>query len=331
MAAYTTIDDSEAYFQCKLYTGNNTGQSITFDGDTDMQPNMIWNKSRSNTEAHNMWDSVRGVEKYLTVNDGSSESDSGSTGVSSFDSDGFTVGSLDSMNDGSVTYVVWCWKETADAGFDIVSYTGNDTADREVGHSLSATPHFIIVKNRSDSSTEWFVYHQNLTDTYNIKLSENEAQFGGSYIFDVSSSIFTLRDHNVVNGNTDAMIAYCFAEKQGFSKFGTYAGNGNADGAFIYTGFKPAVVIMKCSSDSATPWLIWDNKRPGYNVTNLRIRPDVNNAEDTSTADPIDLLSNGFKCRGSNDDSNKSGSTYIYAAFAESPFVNSNGVPNNAG
>ena len=145
-----------------------------------------------------------------------------------------------------------------------------------------------------------------------------------------TSSVFSVGTGDSPNKSGDAIIAYLWTEKQGFSKFGTYTGNGNADGAFIYTGFRPACVIMKCSSDNATPWLIWDNKRPGYNLTNLRLRPSAANAEDTSTADPIDILSNGFKCRGTNDDSNKDGSTFIYMAFAEAPFVNSNGVPCNA-
>jgi hypothetical protein len=334
MAAYTTIDDSEAYFQCKLYTGNNTGQSITFDGDTDMQPNMIWNKSRSNTESHNMWDSVRGAEKYLTVNSNSSESDSGSTGVSSFDSDGFTVGSLDSMNDGSVTYVVWCWKETADAGFDIVGFAGTGSA-RTVSHSLSAVPHVIIIKNR-DRSANWLVYHHKNTsapETDYLELNNTPATADYPFWNDTSptSSVFSVgpsgANGDVVNADGENIITYLFTEKQGFSKYGTYSGNGNTNGTFVYTGFRPATVILK-STTSTNGWEMRDNKRPGYNLSTGTLAPSSSDAE--TTGEGIDIFSNGFKLRASGNGQNGSGNTYIYMAWAEAPFVNSNGVPCNA-
>ena len=329
MADYTTIDNPELYFQLKLYTGNGGTQSITLGGDEDMQPDFVWIADRTRDDNHPIFDSVRGAQKEIQ-SDSTAAEVTRTDSLSAFDSDGFSLGLNSMVNYNTDSYVAWCWKETATAGFDIVSYAGDGSAGRSLSHSLSATPHFILVKNRDDA-VDWFVYHQNLTDDYNNKLNTNDAEFGGAYIFDPTSSIFKLRDHNVTNDSGDDYIAYAWAEKQGYSKFGTYAGNGSTDGAFIYTGFKPACVILKCKSHTGTPWTIWDNKRPGYNVTDLRLRPDTNDNEDTSTADPIDLLSNGFKCRGNNDDSNKSGSTYIYMAWAESPFVNSNKVPNNAG
>ena len=329
--AYTTIDNPELYFQVKLYTGNNTGQSITFDGSEDMQPDMIWNKSRSNTEAHNMWDSVRGAEKYLTVNDTTTESDSGSTGVSSFNSDGFTVGSLDSLNDGSVTYVAWCWKESATSGFDIVTYTGDGSDDRTVSHSLSASVNFVIVKRRNQTSN-WLVQGDEVGSGFGQYMelnATNAVQTASDNIKSVSSSVLTLGTNGSCNEDSDTYVAYCFAEKQGFSKFGGYTGNGNADGTFIYTGFKPAWVLFK-RTDATAKWYLVDNKREPFNdaASNL-LYPDSNHADEPDYGQ-ADFLSNGIKIRSTDGGFNASGGTYVYMAFAEAPFVNSEGVPCNA-
>ena len=339
--AYTTIDNPELYFQCKIYTGDgNDNRAITFDGSENMQPNLTWFKRRSHATWHNVYDSVRGANKSLATNANNAEETRSDT-MDSFDSNGFTLGNDTSQspnglntNASGYTYVCWAWKESATAGFDIVSFTGNAT-NRTISHSLSAVPHWMVVKNR-DSAVNWTVYHHKNTsapETDRLLLNTTDATGDSDAEWNdtaPTSSVFSVGTGDSPNKSGDAIIAYLWTEKQGFSKFGTYTGNGNADGAFIYTGFRPACVIMKCSSDNATPWLIWDNKRPGYNLTNLRLRPSAANAEDTSTADPIDILSNGFKCRGTNDDSNKDGSTFIYMAFAEAPFVNSNGVPCNA-
>ena len=329
MAAYTTIDDSEAYFQCKLYTGNNTGQSITFDGDTDMQPNMIWNKSRSNTEAHNMWDSVRGAEKYLTVNTGDAESNSPSTGISSFNSDGFTVGSLDSLNDGSVTYVAWGWKESADAGFDIVSMSGTGSA-RTQAHSLSAVPEWIFVKEL-DNAGSWYTYTAMLGNTKAMFLNATNAVSADSsgYWNDTTptSSVFSLGTDGGVNQSSTGYIFYLWRSVQGFSKFGSFLANSNVNGPFVYTGFRPAMVIVKVASD-ANNWAAFDAKRSPFNPVDDSVYPDTDAAENTSHV--IDFLSNGFKIRDSDGTINSTGNTYVYMAFAEQPFVNSEGVPNNA-
>ena len=332
MAAYTTIDDPEAYFQVRAYSGTGSSLAVTLDGDTDMQPDLVWIKNRGTTNNHEAFDSVRGATKTLYP-DTNDEEYTNATGLSAFGSDGFTVGAGGALNASGNNHVAWCWKESATAGIDIVAYTGA-SGDQTFAHSLGVAPDMYIVKERGNANS-WVVNHKSLTNQtgYYLLLNSTDAQATDSWFNATAptSSVVSANDgDSPVNRDGGTYIMYLFAGKQGFSKFGAYTGNGDADGPFVYTGFKPAVVIMKCSSDLGTPWLIWDNKRPGHNVTNLRLRPSTNAAEDTSTADPIDLLSNGFKCRGTNDDSNKSGSTYIYMAFAEAPLVNSNGVPCNA-
>ena len=329
MAVYTTIDNPELYFQVKLYSGTGSSTAITLDGDEDMQPDMIWIKNRADSVDHRIFDSVRGASKSLIPNNTDAEyNDTSTVMLSSFNSDGFTVVSHSNVNDSSDSHVAYCWKESADSGFDIISYAGNGSAARELSHSLSATPHFIIVKNRDDA-VDWFVYHQGMSDDNNNKLNTTDAQFGGAYIYDPTSSIFKLRDHNVVNDSGDDYIAYAFAEKQGFSKFGSYTGNGNNDGAYVHTGFAPAFVLIKKSNASGTSWVIFDNKRNTFNERSKILQANDSGAEESST-NRIDFTASGFKLRGTWTVINNSGDTYIYMAFADAPFVNSNGVPCNA-
>jgi len=334
------INKPDEYFNTKLYTGNGSTQSFTGVG---FQPDLIWVKSRSNTEPHIWTDVVRGANKNIRSNATSSEF-TDANNITSFDSDGFSVGTGGAVNENTYTFASWNWlaggtassntdgsitsnvSANTTSGFSIVSYTGNLTANATVGHSLGVAPAMIIIKNRTDA-VDWFVYHKNLTSTYNVKLNTTDAEFGGAYIFDSTSSTFKLRDHNVVNGSGDSMIAYVFAEKQGFSKFGSYIGNGSTDGTFVYTGFKPAMVIYKKSSGTEN-WFIHDNKRQGFNPENELLFPDLSNAE--GTVNRIDLLSNGFKATTSDGGINGSGATYIYMAFAENPFVTSTGVPATA-
>jgi len=322
--AYTTIDNPELYFQTKLYTGNGSTQSITLDGDENMQPDMVWIKVRSTTGDHGVFDSQRGgTTKFIRPNKTNAETTSDS--ISSLNSDGFSLGA--GWNDNTATFVAWCWKESSTAGFDIVTYTGNETDDTDISHSLSAVPHAILVKKRN-GATNWVVYHQGMDNTHGMYLDTTSAKVDSAAFWsdeDPTSSVFTLGDSGSVNGNTDTFVAYLFSEKQGYSKFGSYTGNGNADGEFIYLGFRPALVIIK-SSSATSAWYMWDNKRLGYNVDNNEIYASSNHAEQTD--DRIDLLSNGFKMRTS--DSTLNGGTLIYMAFAEAPFVNSNGVPCNA-
>jgi len=330
--AYTAIDNPELYFQTKIYAANNTDSTaITLDGDEDMSPNMCWWKNRSAAYSHRIIDTVRGVTKILTPDTAAAEA-TNSNALASFDSDGFTLnadGDGYGLNyDNTHNIVAWCWKESATSGFDIVSYTGNGSA-RTISHSLSAVPKMIIVKDRDNGDYSWHVYHEAVGNGKTLYLDLTNAPSTDSIYWNdttPTSSVFSVGTSVTTNNNTDAFIAYLFADVQGFSKVGSYTGNGNADGAFVYTGFRPAFLMVKATVSSA--WYIYDNKRAGYNVENYQLYPDRSNAEDTT--DQIDLLSNGFKWRAITGDPNTSGRTYIYMAFAEAPFVNSNGVPCNA-
>ena len=329
MAAYTTIDDPEAYFQVKLYSGTGSSLAVTLDGDTDMSPNLVWIKSRSHTNYHVATDTVRGVTEQIYPNDaGAEETTAGSLTV--FGSDGFTVaGSSTDTNGSGRTYTAWCWNESATSGFDIVAYSGTGSA-RTVSHSLSATPHMIIIKRR-DASGTWHVYHNALgADFVAAELDTNvDKKDNANFMNDTepTSSVFTVNTYDEVNASSGTHVAYCFAPKQGFSKFGYYVGNGNANGPFVYTGFRPAFILYK-NTDRDISWLIHDHKRLGYNINNDEQHSDTNAVDGTD--DRVDILSNGFKIRESSNLINVSGEKVIYAAFAEAPFVNSEGVPCNA-
>ena len=330
--AYTEIDDPTLYFQTKLYTGTGSSNALTLDGDTDMQPDLVWIKRRNGSESHALFDSVRGVQKHLPSDDGSAEQ-TVSTSLTAFGSDGFTVGGWSRVNASSDTFVAWCWKESATAGFDIIAYTGNGTSGRTVSHNLSAIPECIIIFPR-DQGDNRRVYHKGVDSSepedYHLQINGNDARSDNATMFNdtaPTSSVFSLGNNSGINGNNNTFIAYCFKAKQGFSKFGSYVGNGNADGTYVHLGFRPAFLILK-RTDGTQGWLMWDNKRLGYNVDNNHLQTHGSDAE--GTADTLDLLSNGFKIRESGAGTNGSGNTYIYFAFAEAPFVNSNGVPCNA-
>jgi len=335
MAVYTSIDDPEAYFRIKLYTGNATDDTgIVFDTtDTTMQPDFVWIKNRNSTNEHNLANSVAGATKYLHSNLSQAETTAANS-LQSFDSNGFTVGENANFNTNTNTYVAWCWKESADAGFDIVLYTGNGTDDTDISHSLSAVPHFFMVKKRSDTSN-WNCYHQKSNSSPedgSLQLDETGAFYDDATQWSdepPTSSVFTLGNSAQVNANTATFLAYLWSEKQGFSKMGQYTGNGNADGVFTFTGFKPAWIMFKRLATN--DWFIVDNKIHNFNkaeAASKMLRPNLNNAEQANNT--VDLLSNGFKARNANDAYNASGSTYVYVAFAESPFMNSSGVPTNA-
>ena len=340
MAAFTSIDNPELYFQAALFAGNGTAasstQSITFDGSEDMQPDLVWFKKRSGADDHELFDSARGVQKALDSNNENAEASG--RGLTAFNSDGFTVGNGSSAgnqgatNENGHTFVTWNWKESATAGFDIVLYTGTGSTNN-VSHALSAVPHVMIVKRRN-TSEGWQVYHHKQTsdpEDYVLTLDTTAAPSDSNVRWNdtaPTSSVFTVESHGTVNGSSDTYVNYLWTEKQGFSKFGSYTGNGNADGTFIFCGFRPAWIMLKRSSASGDDWVILDNKRAGYNVANYRLF--ANDSRDEETPAYIDFLSNGFKLRSSGNDNNGSGSTYIYMTFAEAPFVNSNGVPCNA-
>jgi len=346
--AYTTIDKPSDYFNTKLYTGNGGTQSIT---GLDFAPNWVWIKDRGDTGHHQVLDTVRGATKYISTNTDSVEATE-AAGLTSFNSDGFSLGNNTNYNSGDPrTYVSWNWKAgtsvsgtttgsgtgkaytgsvNTDAGFSIIRHLGNDTAGHTIPHHLGAVPKMIIGHGITGTdATSWTVYHHTLGNTKTISLNETAAESTSTVWNNTTptSSVISLGSSGNVNDNDDAFILYSFAEKQGYSKFGSYTGNGNADGTFVYTGFKPAWVMVKRSSDSQG-WVIWDDKRPGYNLTNQSLTANENGAEETGRT--FDMLSNGFKIRDTNTATNASGSTYIYMAFAENPFVTSSGVPATA-
>ena len=346
--AYTDIDRPDLYFNTKLYTGNGSTQSITGVG---FQPDWVWLKARSSAYSHQLFDVVRGATKLLSSEETSAEQTL--SGVTSFDSDGFAVGSDAGSNNNTTTFASWNWlagngtasnsngsitstvSANTTAGFSIVSYTGNGTDNATVGHGLSVTPSFALVKNRDDSD-HWGVWHQSFSahTSYN-SLSQNIATINSDDIFKAfSSTLFTLGTDSWSNTNTEKYVAYLFAEKKGFSKFGSYTGNGNADGTFIFTGFKPAFVIFKKTSATGN-WGLLDSTRSYANVANHTLAANLSDAESSfgggesvfGASNKVDIVSNGIKIREASDYNNASGATYIYLAFAESPIVSSNGVP----
>ena len=341
--AYTDIDKPSDYFNTKLYTGNgSTGHAITGVG---FQPDWVWIKSRdSGSDNHNAFDVVRGASKGLQPNDTDAEYTASSV-HESFNTDGFTLGDNGQVNGSSESFVSWNWKAGTsftndasstgigsidsagsfnnDAGFSIVTYTGNGSSGATVKHGMNQKPSMFIIKDRDNSNEGWMVYHTSLGATKYMRLNETGAVATGSAYFnntEPTSSVFTIGNNDVVNKSGDKYVTYCFAEKKGYSKFGSYTGNGNADGTFVYTGFKPAWVMVKQTNASGEDWFICDTKREGYNAENNRLMPNLSSAE--STDSPIDILSNGFKARTSGANVNAA-EDYLYMAFAENPFVTS--------
>ena len=349
--AYTDIDDPSAYFQTTLYTGTGSSLTVTNGGNSDLQPDLVWLKSRGITEGHFWTDSVRGVQKTIRSYRTNAE-ETESQGLTAFNSDGFTIGTNSDINTNTDLNVAWQWKAgtsftndasgtgigsldstgsvNTDAGFSMIKWTGND-ANVTVAHGLGAVPAMFIVKNLSNGTTGWYVYHKSLGNTKHILLDTAAALVDDINWNDASptSTVINLGGQTGSNGPSNSMLVYCFAEKQGYSKFGSYTGNGNADGTFVYTGFKPAFVIFK-RTDAVFTWSMFDNKRDIDNVTHHRLQPNATNAEYSGTEMNHDLLSNGFKLRTSDNEFNASGGTYIYMAFAENPFVTSTGVPATA-
>ena len=351
--AYTTIDKpSETAFNTVLYTGNNNTNAQT----VGFQPDWVWLKVRSagSGQDHTLYDSVRGATKFIESNTSNAEA-TGSNYLTSFDSNGFTLGNDQShVNASGDTYVSWNWKAggsasansdgstassvsvNTDSGFSIVSYTGAGATT--YGHGLNATPNVIIIKKRTSDSgnNNWFVYHDKVitaggSNKSFLTLNETGAltSNGSATTFtSVSSATFGVGTDNIISESSHTFIAYCFAEKKGYSKFGSYAANESVDGTFVYTGFKPAFVILK-QSNLARDWHMFDNKRSTFNAVGRYLRPNVSGAED-SGEDYLDLLSNGFKLKNTGNRFNDADGTYIFMAFAESPFVTSTGIPTTA-
>jgi len=357
--AYTTINDPSAHFHIQLYVGNNpTGQSITNDANAgDFQPDWLWIKSRDTAGGSGVnfvQDSTRGTTKDVhTSNDEAEHTNSNMLG--SFDSDGFTIGSSasDNINKASDNYVSWQWKANGGtrttftesgnnpgggyqanttAGFSIVDYVGTGSAGT-VQHGLGSTPNAMIVKNRS-SAADWAVYVDPAVgnDSY-VNLNTTAAKATAGTVWndtDPTSSVFTVGSNTKTNTDGDSYIAYLFCSKKGYSRFGAYKGNAADNGAFVYTGFKPRLVIIKNITDTAD-WTIWDTTRYPINFQNIQLYPNLNNAEDSaSSTTRLDMLSNGFKMRGVNNKINGNGDTMLYMAWAENPLVTGTGTPATA-
>ena len=348
--AYTDIDKPTDYFNTVLYTGNaTTPTNITGVG---FQPDWVWIKNRNNAEVHILADVVRGANKLLESNTTDAEL-SDTNYIKGFSSDGFQIGSEGAVNGNNQGHVAWNWlasnttasntqgdiastvSANTTSGFSIVSYTGSATNPSTVGHGLGTAPAMIIVKNRSTSGRDWVIWHKELggaSSTADLLIFTTSAKITSSGYWGSSapsSTTFGVGNTNNNNANGDNHIAYCFAEKKGYSKFGSYTGNSNVDGTFIYTGFKPSFLIAKCSSATGS-WFMADNKRDGFNVITKALLSESSSAEANETYHAVDFLSNGFKWRGADDRVNVSGKTYIYMAFAESPFVTSTGIPTTA-
>jgi hypothetical protein len=345
--AYTTIDKPTDYFNTKLYAGDNaTSNAISGVG---FKPDWLWIKNRSATSDFQISDIVRGKSGSLFLQLRSNTSDSevvqpDDDGVKSLDSDGFTVGHTNSTawNNSGNNYVAWNWlasnttasdtngsiNSTVSAnttiGFSIVGWT-HDGGNSTIGHGLGAVPQVIITKERNNTGS-WNSYFSAVGNAHRMVLQGTNAKISSSIWNSTTptSTVFSMND-----SITSTMIAYCFAEKKGYSKFGSYKGNGSTDGTFVYTGFRPAWVMSKRTDSSGNSWRIFDNKRPGFNTSSMNfVHANLTNSEDTG--DVMDLNSNGFKIRTNSTDQNTSGSVYIYMAFAEFPFVTSTGIPTTA-
>jgi len=349
--AYTTIKKPSDYFNTKLYAGTDSAQSETGVG---FQPDFTWIKVRnyggSASFEHVLTDAVRGANKTLTSDSTEAETINNATGyLSSFDSDGFSLAagatSIDAVAGGGRNYVAWNWlgangtasntdgsitstvSANTTSGFSIVSYTGNGVSGATIGHGLGVTPKIIIVKNRTGTTNPWWVYASTIGAGGQLRLNETNAQGSdGGVIWnstEPTSSVFSVGDNGGSNGSGNPIIAYCFAEVKGFSKFGSYVGNGSTNGTFVYCGFKPAWVMVKRTGIAS--WFIKDNKRDPFNPAEQTLAPDSTSSEaGWGTGDDIDLLSNGFKMKDNTTSTNLAGNTYIYMAFAEEPLVGDN-------
>ena len=338
--AYSNIKQPNLYFNTKLYTGNGSTQSIT---GVNFQPDLVWIKERNNAVDHKLYDVVRGATKVLeSSNTGAEGTDV--NGLTAFDSDGFSLGSSGSNNGSGDTYASWNWlangagsantdgsisstvSANTTSGFSIVKYTGTGSAGATVGHGLGVKPAMIIFKCLSVGGPSWVVYHQSKGATYTLYLNETSAGGTSAEMLnntEPTSSLITLGNGTSSNSSGASTIAYCFAEKQGFSKFGSYTGNGSTDGTFVYTGMKVGWLMIKKSSASGSGWMIFDTKRnPTNDGATLRLPANASSSEATDHI--LDILSNGFKIRDSDATLNTSGATFIYMAFAEEPLVGDN-------
>ena len=308
------------YFMPLTYTGNGGENGRTGVG---FSPNLVWVKSRSHAHNNSWFDTVRGANAEITSNSNSAEATGDVQLVKSFDADGFTLGTNAGVNGNGKTFVAWCWKESATAGFDIVGYTGNGSV-RTISHSLNAVPEMIIYKIRSTTDS-WIVYHKGIGATKFLVLNaQNGEQTGTNYFNNQAptSSVFTVGTDSSVNANGGTHIAYLFSSVEGYSKCGEYTGNGSANGPFVYTGFKPMFLMVKATNGNN--WAVFDSSREPYNKMNERLHPNLDIATNSGAGDTIAFCSNGFRVTTTDSLENPSGSKVVYLAIAERPFKYSN-------
>jgi len=342
--AYTTIDKSSLHFSTNLYTGNGGNQTITGVGHT---PSFVWFKSRDAGNSHALVNSVSGTNKVLYSDSNSSEQ---SISAQTFNSDGFALvqdAGANSINSNGSTKVAWSWKLNGQgssntdgtinttytsanptSGVSISMYEGTGS-NASFGHGLSTAPEFVMVKGL-DATSQWYLYSKSV-GAGKSGLLDNASVWGSDTTSwqntDPTSSVVTIGNDGGTNSSGNTMLAYCFTPVKGFSAMGGYTGNGSADGTFVYTGFKPAFIMIK-RTDTTASWVMFDNKRLGYNVANYQLYANSSTTEGNNVL--IDITSNGFKCRANHADTNSNGSPYIYVAFAEAPLVGSNNIPANA-
>jgi hypothetical protein len=330
-----TIVKPHTVMDVKLYTGNGATQTIS---GLNFESDLLWIKRRDGANSHQLTDSVRGLTKYL-FSDATLAEETRANQVTATSSTGFSLGSNAAVNASAGSYVAWAWdagastvtnnsgtitsqvRANASAGFSIVTYTGSG-ANSTIGHGLGVAPQFIITKSRSSSAFNWGVYHASAGNTGYLKLNLTDA-FATQATWQnttPTSAVFYVGNFNSANQGGDNYVAYCFAPVVGYSSFGSYTGNGSTDGPFVYTGFRPSYLLIKQSSTSGQNWEVRDYAREPYNDSNRTVLFPSSSLAEVTDAFPIDLLSNGFKVRNTGDGTNGSGATYIYAAFAESPF-----------
>jgi hypothetical protein len=337
----STIKKGNTVMDATLYTGTGATQSITNAG--AFRPDLVWTKSRSSGALfNNLNDSVRGATRTLASNSTAAE-DTTTLIFSAFNANGFSVGSDVSANQSGQTFVGWQWQAgqgstssntsgtitstvsvNATAGFSVLTWTGNGSAGATIGHSLGVAPKWIIVKRRNSSGDDWLHYHTSLGATQSIAFDTGAAITSSTRWNNTapSSTLITLGTSTGVNGSGATYVAYCWAEIAGFSKFTSYASNNSVDGPFVYLGFRPKFVMIKPST-FADQWMIFDSSRNAANLTNNVLYPNLSNAEAVDANNCLDLLSNGFKIRGTGGSVNYLSNTYIVMAFAENPFKNS--------
>ena len=342
--AYTTINKSTDYFNTVLYNGNDaSSHAITGVG---FRPDWVWIKARNSTKPHCLFDAVRGVQKFVSSDSNGAET-SDSTTLLSFDSDGFTIGSSGKINAAGHNDISWNWRAgggqgssntdgtinttytsvNTTAGFSISTYTGNGSSGATVGHGLGVAPEVVLIKKTS-AGDPWTMLHPNVQASKYMRLDSDTGEVNDSVFNNTraSNTVFTLDSDGQVNGNGNAFVAYCFKKKQGFFTTGEYTGNGNADGPFLYCGFKPALVIIKRKT-ATNDWFMFDNKTSPINPTNAYLR--ANTTGSAGSYDWLDLVSNGIKIRNTSDGANDNNQTYLFFAWGQT-LVGSNNIPSTA-